>query len=651
MKRMLKVFLALFIIVSFEAFSIDIDDVFRTGKKVTRQNYPNAHFVLIDEEKIVDYQDGGTYSYEDEYYIKVLDEKGKEAQRILSLFYDKNYETAGFDYVKLIKANGQITKIDIENNIQDKVSPASQNVNIYDENERVITLNVPGIEVGDIIVVKEYSKVFKPRIIREFADYTLAESFYPIISLKSIIKAPTTNPLEISEVLNAKKDKYTLTKKYSGNKIIYTFTAKNIPQIISEPLMPPLNEIGMKWGVSTTAEWKDVSKWYYNLTEPKMQPTDDIASFTDNLVKELKTDREKIEKVFFWVSRNIRYLGITLEDNRPGLEPHEASYTLTGRTGVCRDKAALIVTMLRYLGYKADMVLMNASSKMDMEVPTTFFNHAIAGVELDGKYILMDPTDETTKVLFPEYLMDRPYLSARESGAKLKYSPVKPADENIVYISNKIDVKDDKYFVKSFITFEGINDSAYRDYLISINEKERKNFLRRVLKRMSPDVKLTNYKIYPKDLSSAKTLEIAMDFEVDDVVTGNDVKMLEIIKPGNYMGLYNWILNDMSLSKRKYPVRISSTASIFEVSEINYNGEILAIPKTLSYFVSSEEDRFNSAKNKFDYKVNYETEENKIKIIRYRRLNNLDYSLSDYYKLREIFGTIENYEQKEIIVK
>jgi transglutaminase-like putative cysteine protease len=651
MKRIIKIFLALFIIMSLDAFAIDISKVLKASKKANRKNYPNAHFVLVDEEKIVEYEDNGEYSYEDEYYVKVLDEKGKDYNRILSLYYDKNYETAGFEFVKLIKSNGEIVKIDIKNNIQDKVSPSSQGSNIYDENERILTLNVPGIEVGDIIGVKEYSKVFKPRMIREFADYTYAENFYPIMSLKSIIKAPATNPLEVSEVLNPKEGKYSLNKKYVGNQLVYTFEVKDIAQIIPEPLMPPVSEIGMKWGVSTTAEWKDVSKWYYNLTEPKMQLTDNIVEITDELVEGLETDLEKIEKVFFWVSRNIRYLGITLEDNRPGLEPHDASYTCDSRTGVCRDKAALIVTMLRYLGYEADMVLMNASRKMEFEVPTSFFNHAIAGVELDGEYMLMDPTDETTKVLFPEYLMDKPYLPAKENGIELKYSPIKPADDNIVYITNKIDVQNEKYVVESFITFEGINDNAYRDYLIGLNEKQRKDFLRRVLKRMSTDIKLLDYKIFPEDLATAETLEIAIDYEVEDVVTGNEVKMLEIIKPGNHMGLYNWILHDLSLSKRKYPVRISSTAAIFELTEINYEGEILALPSKLSYHISAEDDRFNSGVNKFDYKVSYETIENTVKIVRYRRLNSLDYTLNDYYKLRKMFGTIENYEQKEIIAK
>lgn len=651
MKRLIKLLLVLFIIFSFKAFSIEINSVLKLAKRATKDNYPNAHFVLVDEERIVEYQDDGQYIYEDEYYVKILDERGKESQRLLTLYYSKDYENAGFEFVKIYKPNGKVVKIDIEANIQDKVSPESQGSNIYDENDRILTLNVPGIELGDVIGVKEYSKVFKPRMIREFADYTYAENLYPIMSLTSIIKAPTSNPLEISKVINPKKGKYSLTKKYNGNNILYTFKVNNIPQIIPEPLMPPLNEVAMKWAVTTTADWKDVSKWYYNLTEPRMQVTDNIVEITDQIVEGAKTDKEKIERVFFWVSRNIRYLGITLEDNRPGLEPHDASYTCDSRTGVCRDKSALIVTMLRYLGYKADMVLMNASRRMEREVPTSFFNHAIAGVELNGEYILMDPTDETTKVLFPEYLMDKPYLSARAEGIELKYSPIKPADENIVYISNKIDIKEDKYLVKSFISFEGINDNAYRDYLISLNKKERKDFLRRVLKRMSTDIKLTEYGIYPKDLSSNETLEIALDFEVDDVVSGDEIKMLEIIKLGNYMGLYNWIMNDLSLSKRNYPVRIYSTASIFEVTEINYEGEVLAIPSKLDYFISSEKDHFNSSVNKFDYKVNYEIEKNKVKVIRYRKLNSLDYSLEDYYKLREMFGMIENYEQKEIIVK
>ena len=55
---------------------------------------------------------------------------------------------------------------------------------------------------------------------------------------------------------------------------------------------------------------------------------------------------EKIEQkklpLFQFVSQDIRYMGITTEEEAPGYEPHDVAITFENRYGVCRDKAALL---------------------------------------------------------------------------------------------------------------------------------------------------------------------------------------------------------------------------------------------------------------------------------------------------------------------
>ncbi len=56
---------------------------------------------------------------------------------------------------------------------------------------------------------------------------------------------------------------------------------------------------------------------------------------------------DKIKAIFYYVSKNIRYMGLTPEKDRPGFEPHDVKLTFDKKYGVCRDKAALLVAMLR----------------------------------------------------------------------------------------------------------------------------------------------------------------------------------------------------------------------------------------------------------------------------------------------------------------
>ena len=59
------------------------------------------------------------------------------------------------------------------------------------------------------------------------------------------------------------------------------------------------------------------------------------------------TDRKRIKAIFYHVAQKIRYMGLTPEKDRPGFEPHDVKLTFDNKYGVCRDKAALLVSMLR----------------------------------------------------------------------------------------------------------------------------------------------------------------------------------------------------------------------------------------------------------------------------------------------------------------
>ena len=62
-------------------------------------------------------------------------------------------------------------------------------------------------------------------------------------------------------------------------------------------------------------------------------------------------------------------MGITIENESPGWEPHDVKLTFENRHGVCRDKAALLVAMLRLAGIEAYPVLIDVGPKKDAEVP------------------------------------------------------------------------------------------------------------------------------------------------------------------------------------------------------------------------------------------------------------------------------------------
>jgi transglutaminase-like putative cysteine protease len=126
-----------------------------------------------------------------------------------------------------------------------------------------------------------------------------------------------------------------------------------------EPDMPPVWTQVQHVRVSTVGSWQELSKWYWELCLPHLERTNPAMT---NKVAEIGRD---VRAIFKFVSQEIRYMGLTLEDTSPGYAPHDVDITFNNRYGVCRDKAGLLTAMLRIAGFKAFPVLINVGAKMD----------------------------------------------------------------------------------------------------------------------------------------------------------------------------------------------------------------------------------------------------------------------------------------------
>ena len=643
MKKWFLLIMTLFVAFSLNAAQVNV----RKWENVDKSKYPNAHEVLLDEMTTTKYDTLGKFTSNDEVFIKVLDEKGLQDNQILKLYYDRSYGRYEIEKVELIKPDGKCVEIKVKPNMKDQVSPGGASMNIYDPNERLITVQIPGVNVGDILHYKVKYIGFNPRLKGQFADFEFGQYKYPYLHMKYVLVAPKTDPLKKFVVLDPVKSHYDTSTVKTDSSIIYTFEVHDVPQIIPEPSMPSITRVAMRMLVSTIDNWKVISIWNYDLVEKHLKTNEDIRKKVDELIAGKKSEMAKIKSIFFFVSRNIRYMGVTTEKDKPGLEPHDVIYTFKTGTGVCRDKAALIVAMLRYAGINVYPVLFSVGPKLDKEVPLDYFNHEIAGVRLkNGKEILIDPTDETGNTLFPQYEANMSYLPCTENGDTLKTSPFIPAKENNMNIKTNVEYKNGKFFCNSTITFYGINDNIFRGYFVRLNKNRREEFVNSVIKRTAVDSRIDTFEILPKNLlGSREHLVIKVKYVINSPTIGDkSVKMFQLPLLGSNIGLFKWDLGDISLRERHYPHKIQFTASISEHVTFRDDGsnnmKVLYIPKNIDI----ESDGYT-------YKANYKTTANTITMDKYSALDKLEYSPKEYKNLKKHLRDEENYNKKYIIVK
>ena len=605
---------------------------------ITTARFPDADAVTVDEIEKVKYNSDGTYEQTDECWTKILTERGRREESSMSLDYSKRYGEAKILFVKAIGTDGVEREIDVSKTTKESTDNSSMASNIYDPLDRTITCTIPGLKIGETLHVKTMRKATKPRCENKWADLSVMEWSHPIVKSTYEVTAPASRPLKKIAIRHPLGNIVTNVTKLADGSLVHTFTATNSAQVFPEPEMPPLYTQVQNIRVSTSADWPEISKWYWDLCAPHLAKTNAAMAAK---ARELKT----IEKIFKFVSQEVRYMGLTMEDTSPGYAPHDVDVTFDNRYGVCRDKAGLLVAMLRLAGFKAFPVLIHVGAKLDPEVPQPFFNHAIVAVDNgDRKYELMDPTNENTKDLFPAYLCNNSYLVARPEGEQLMTSPVPPPEENALDIVSSATLsRDGSMFFEADIAFKGINDTAYRGALVKRTPEERVKTFERILKTVSPGVELAKCEIEPPDLrDTAKPLAVKLAAKFPEmVIRGETQDELTVPTISKTLGLANWLLEgNTSLEKRKFTLKLDTTAKVHEQLTIDLGGalgKVLELPKD------------EKTANGYDYVRTFRSADGKLTVDRSLTLSAVEFAPDAYPGLREEIKRVEAAERKKPI--
>jgi hypothetical protein len=99
------------------------------------------------------------------------------------------------------------------------------------------------------------------------------------------------------------------------------------------------------------------------------------------------SDAEKVDAIFEFVARSIRYVG--LEFGVHGYKPYGVSATLQRKFGDCKDKATLMRALLAAVGVESDLVLVRTRPKgrlRDQTASPSGFDHAILYVPTLDRY-------------------------------------------------------------------------------------------------------------------------------------------------------------------------------------------------------------------------------------------------------------------------
>ena len=217
-----------------------------------------------------------------------------------------------------------------------------------------------------------------------------------------------------------------------GSERVYRFTARDVAKIDAEPAMPGPGEVAPYLHVSTYASWDDVGAWYWRLVEDQLTPDDEIRRTARGLVSRSMSDADRVRAVYDFVVKSTRYVG--LEFGIHGYKPYRVTQVLARRFGDCKDKAALLIALLREVGVSAELVLVRTrrGGRLDTEPASlAVFDHAIVYVPKLDRYL--DGTAEFAGLAeLPAQDQGVMALRVGPRGSVLVETPVLPSSDSRV---------------------------------------------------------------------------------------------------------------------------------------------------------------------------------------------------------------------------
>ncbi|HUU05521.1 MAG TPA: DUF3857 and transglutaminase domain-containing protein [Patescibacteria group bacterium] len=537
------------------------------------KDFPAAPYLIAFDRTAVRVEESGLSHVDKEVLYKVLNAEGAKTLQSLTFSYDPLSAYVEVREMKIVRAGGGVETVSLSA-ARDYPAPARA---IY-WGAREIVIPAGRLEPGDGVWVKTYQKGFTYALLGAEADdrYVppMKGHFYDIVPFYADVPVRVKSYLvRMPSVKKAQFEMYNGQARHYvhllDGQAEYFWEVLDIQPFKSEADMVNLSDVAPKLLISTSPDWQAKSLWFYRVNEEygSFEFDREIKNKVDEIVRGAKSDWEKISRLTHWVAEEIRYSGISMGPGE-GYTLHKGTMTFSDRCGVCKDKAGMLITMLRAAGFESYPAMTMAGSRID-RIPADQFNHSVTLVKVDGKYHLLDPTwVPGVRELWSSAEQQQEYLMGVPEGADLQSTPLSPPEKHFIRYRLDSVIKADGSLSGSVeVTVEGQSDSGLRRIFTRYPLQSWPNQLQKEFFRLHPDVRISNL-VFPDPYDISKPMRIAFRVEIPGYLKKG--KRMALVKPLAAFLPFQTVLAflrlDTKLAERKYPFRLRSSQQV-EISE------------------------------------------------------------------------------------
>ena len=398
---------------------------------------------------------------------------------------------------------------------------------VFDSDTKLKIFTFSNLTQGARKVLKHNLAFKDPMLLHRFNF----NSGIPSLSRKIIINVDKS--IEIGyKIFNDKNHLVKLKTAENKKNTIYTFEINDAPIFRKEPHaagrsyeIPHLHF----WISSYTIKGEKIPVFgkveglykYYSDFIKDVNKTEDPAlkKFTLELVKDAKTNDEKMQKIFQFAQDQIKY--VAFESGYEGFIPRNASLVYERKFGDCKDMSSIMTEMAKY----ADVPNVNLTWIGTRELPYSYEelptpavdNHMIATYERNGEFIFLDATDSQVQFGLPsEFIQGKEALISKGDSFKIVKVPTLTAEQNKYedtygYVLNGNKIKG----IGKLKTY-GLTRSYYLNVMSDIS-KNRNKYIDGILERGNDKLNIISFE--EKNIQD-KSLPYEIDyvFENDNYV-------------------------------------------------------------------------------------------------------------------------------------
>lgn len=551
-----------------------IDDLIK--KAGTAKDFPKDQQILIFDSTRVDVQPSGLSHFYIHRLHKVLNEKGALNLNVVKFDYDPLSAYAEIKKVTIYRANG--TKEDLDTKkVLDYPAPARA---IY-WGAREIMLNVGRLEPGDALEIELFKKGFTYALLQgddeerfippmkgHFYDIVPFYNDFPILSKVYILSLPKDKTLQY-EFYNGEAS---VSQSIKGDRIVYSWSKKQILPIKSEPGMVDKSDVAPKLLMSTNPDWETKSLWFFGVNEDfgSFVFTPAITAKVREILKNARNEDDSISLLTHWCADEIRYSGLSMGKGE-GFTLHKGEMTFADRCGVCKDKAGMLITMLRAAGFQSYPAMTMAGSRIDY-VPADQFNHCVTVVKRkNGQYQLLDPTwVPFLRELWSSAEQQQNYLMGIPEGADLGITPISSPENHYFRLTGKSVINIDGSLTGSFtLTAEGQTDAAVRRFFTSGLKEQWKMQMERELLKVAPRAQLISLDYGDPYAYLQGPISINFNYRIPEyaVVGASEIIFVPFLASELFKSVQSHLSTNTSPEERKYPFR-DRCSRLVEINEI-----------------------------------------------------------------------------------